>query len=128
MALFAPDGKTILTNSASEGRLQLWRTPPPSGRGSELRQLVWQKGAVTCGAFAPDNSFVVTGTQDQQVLVWRMPSQDEIDARLTAHVSLIERSINDSSRQVRIWAELVEPPPWVVPGGTATMVLAPLPQ
>ncbi len=27
MALFAPDGATILTSSASEGRLQLWRSP-----------------------------------------------------------------------------------------------------
>src|SRR5262249_21702449 len=26
-ALFAPDGKTVLTNSSAVGRLQLWRTP-----------------------------------------------------------------------------------------------------
>ncbi len=123
MALFSPDGKTILTNSASEGRLQLWRTPPPNGRGSELRQMVWNSGPATCGAFAPDNSFVVTGTQDQQVLIWKMPSQDEIDTRLTAHISLIERSLDLSSRQVRIWANLDKPPEWVVPGGTATMVI-----
>ncbi len=35
MALFAPDGATILTNSASDGRLQLWRTPVRLG-GDDL--------------------------------------------------------------------------------------------
>src|SRR5262249_10259108 len=67
MALFSPDGKTILTNGYLPGKLQLWRTPVTQMRGSELRQLIWntQNGIVTCGAFAPeDSSFAVTGTQD----------------------------------------------------------------
>jgi WD40 repeat protein len=126
MALFSPDGKTILTNSASESRLQLWRTPPPYGRGSELRQFMWNTGPVTCGAFAPDGSFVVTGTQDQQVLVWKMPSQAEAEQRLTAHIKSIEKSTESSSRQVvRISAELDDRPDWVVPGGPATIVISP---
>ncbi|MGH7170100.1 MAG: HlyD family efflux transporter periplasmic adaptor subunit, partial [Gemmataceae bacterium] len=45
MALFSPDGKTILTNRSMSGKLQLWRTPPlTQTRGSELRQFVWMKG------------------------------------------------------------------------------------
>ena len=36
MALFAPDGKTILTNNNSESRLQLWRTPPALSRAIEV--------------------------------------------------------------------------------------------
>src|SRR5262249_16206413 len=54
MALFSPDGKTILTNvSASGGKLQLWRTPSGQARASELRQFVWANGPATCGAFSP---------------------------------------------------------------------------
>ncbi len=111
LALFAPDGKTILTNCASEGRLQLWRTPPTTtkGRGSELRQLMWTTGVATCGAFAPQDRFVATGTQDQCVLVWDMPSNEEIDRRLEAKITFIEKGRESSSLQVRLWAELE---PW----------------
>jgi WD40 repeat protein len=126
MALFAPDGKTILTNCASENRLQLWRTPPSKGRGSELRQLVWTTGTTNCGAFAPKDRFIVTGTQDQCVLIWEMPSDEEIERRLEGKISWIERMIEGgSSRQVRLWANLEKPPDWVVPGSTATMVITP---
>jgi hypothetical protein len=52
LALFAPDGRTILTNGPAPGSLRLWRTPSGAARASELRQLVWAKGAATCGAFA----------------------------------------------------------------------------
>ena len=52
MALFAPDGNTVLTNSASDGRLQLWRTPGLAGgadrdHAAELRQFVWNSGTAT---------------------------------------------------------------------------------
>ena len=53
MALFSPDGKTILTNASAAGKLQLWRTPVLQSRGSELRQFIWN-GNATCGAFAPE--------------------------------------------------------------------------
>jgi WD40 repeat protein len=131
MALFAPDGLTILTNTASEGRLQLWRTPSGQGRASVLRQFIWTSGAASCGAFAPDSSFAVTGTQDHYVLVWAMPQKqlngetkrDElVEKALKARVSLVEQSIDSSSRQVRIWADL-ENPGWLIPGTTATMVI-----
>ncbi len=126
LALFAPDGKTILSNCASEGRVQLWRAPRTMGRGTELRQLVWPTGVVTCGAFAPRNPFVVTGTQDHCVLVWKMPSDDEIEGHLDARIINVGQFINDSSRQVPLTAELVEKPPsWVIPGGTATIVINP---
>jgi WD40 repeat protein/biotin carboxyl carrier protein len=125
MALFSPDGKTILTNSAADNRLQLWRTPEPGGRGAELRQFVWSHGPVTCGAFSPDGSFVVTGTQDNRVLVWAMPSAEEVNKRLSAKVTLVERSQDAGSRQVRVRAELDEVPAWLVPGGSAKMIILP---
>ncbi len=126
MALFSPDGKTILTNRASApGKLQLWRTPAVQPRGSELRQFIWMKGAATCGAFAPeDSSFAVTGTSDHKVLVWAMPSKEEINSRLEAPLTLVEKYIDSQNRDVRVWAEL-EAPEWLLPGMRATMVVLP---
>jgi WD40 repeat protein len=124
MALFSPDGKTILTNGSSPGKLQLWRTPATATRGSELRQFIW-KSTATCGAFAPeDSTLAVTGTQDHQVLVWSMPSKEEIDSRLEAQLTLVEHSFDTQSRDVKVWAEL-DSPEWLVPGSRATMVVQP---
>jgi WD40 repeat protein len=106
MALFSPDGKLILTAGGSDGRLQLWRGPTPKKRGFELRHLVCPGDAVTCGAFAPDGSFLVTGTRDQAVLVWPVPSKQEIDTQFTAELVLVENDLGLGSRQVRIHAEL----------------------
>jgi hypothetical protein len=129
MALFSPDGKTILTQGSGAGKLQLWRTPVTTSRGAELRQFVWTKGAATCGAFAPrDGSFAVTGTQDHEVLVWTMPSKEEVETPLTAHLMLVEKQLDTRSRQVRVWAELQSPKQsqeWLVPGMRATMVILP---
>jgi WD40 repeat protein len=124
MALFAPDGKTILTNSPAAGKLQLWRTPTAQARATELRQFIWSKGTATCGAFAPENGFAVTGTQDHQVLVWAMPEKDEVESRLEAHLTLVEKHLDTQSRQVRVWAEL-QNPGWLIPGTRATMVVPP---
>jgi WD40 repeat protein len=125
MALFSPDGKTILTNRSMPGKLQLWRTPVTQTRGSELRQFVWMKGAATCGAFAPeDSSFAVTGTQDHKVLVWSMPGKEEIDSRLEAELTLVEPYLDTQNRDVKVWAEL-QAPEWLIPGMRATMVVFP---
>jgi WD40 repeat protein len=125
MALFSPDGKTILTNGSQPGKLQLWRTPVEQARASELRQFIWAKGTATCGAFAPeDGSFAVTGTQDNEVLVWTMPSKEEVDSRLEAHLTYVEKNLGTQSRQVQVWAEL-QSPEWLIPGMKATMVVLP---
>jgi WD40 repeat protein len=202
LALFSPDGKTILTNGAVDGRLQLWRAPPrpttstitaatwtnglvtftasnsyvtgqtvtvtgvnPSGyngdwtvtsatgtsftvriatnpgtyvsggsalaeadpktegRGSELRHFVYANSSATCGAFDPDGKFAVTGMQDGHVLIWKMPSQEEIEVRVPATISMVGKDIEGSGSQVRVWAELKDPPAWLVPGSTATIVV-----
>jgi WD40 repeat protein len=128
MALFSPDGKTILTNvSAADGTLQLWRTPSGQARASELRKFIW-KDRATCGAFAPrkENSFVVTGTQDKQVLVWAMPGKEEVEGHVEAHLTLVEMNLDTSQRKVRVWAEL-QAPEWLIPGMQATLVIPPQP-
>src|SRR5262249_12820695 len=111
MALFSPDGNLVLTNAASENRVQLWRLPSGDRRAYELRQLVWQAARITCGASAPapadkpQGEFVVTGTEDQQVVVWEMPSEKEITAEVEAERLYVEKALDTSSRQVRVWAE-----------------------
>ncbi|HBI44481.1 MAG TPA: hypothetical protein DDY78_16760 [Planctomycetales bacterium] len=139
MALFAPDGNSVLTNSASDGRLQLWRTPGQlaidgQGRAAEIRQFVRvEGGTATCAAFDPDEkqpAFVVTGSRDNAVIVWPMPKTEEILAKpRETKLTLVERSLDNGSRQVRVWAE-VENPDWkttgLTPGGTATMVVPPM--
>jgi WD40 repeat protein len=124
MALFSPDGKSILTNGAAVGRLQLWRAPTSQARASELRQFIWSQGMATCAAFAPDGSFAVTGTQDHQVLVWTMPSEKEVEKPLKARLILVEKALDTRSRQVRVWAEL-DNPGWLIPGSPATLVVPP---
>jgi WD40 repeat protein len=129
MALFAPDGKTILTNTAGEGRVQLWRKPTEDGRAGELRQFLGASAVTTCGAFAPDSSFAVTGTRDHDVLLWKMPSDAEINTRVTGHVSMIDNALDaGSSRQVRVWVDVDNASmkgARLIPGSTATIVLPP---
>jgi WD40 repeat protein len=122
MAQFSPDGKLILTAGSSDGRLQLWRAPNDKRRAYELCQLI-SPSPTTCGAFAPDGSFLVTGTRDRQVLIWKALSQDEMK-ELTATVKFVEKALDSNSRQVRIWADLKEPQ-GLVPGATATLVVYP---
>jgi WD40 repeat protein/multidrug efflux pump subunit AcrA (membrane-fusion protein) len=128
MALFSPDGKLALTAGSGESRVQLWRLPTEQTRAYELRQfLTGERSPPTCGAFAPDGSFIVTGSRDRQVYVWAMPSKEEIEHLLTATVIYIEQSVESTARQVRIWAELPNPdgPRRLIPGWTVTMVAYP---
>jgi WD40 repeat protein len=129
MALFSPDGLCVLTNGDDAGRLQLWRTPSADARAEELRQYIWTAGAATCGAFAPDSTFAVTGTRDSQVLVWEMPKTkagangpELEEPPLRGTLTLVDHSLNDTTRQVRVWAELIAPE-WLTPGSTATIVI-----
>lgn len=126
VALFSPDARLILTGNASEGRLQLWRTPNETSRGYELRRLAFaDHSPATCAAFSPDGSFVVSGTRDRQVLVWPVPSPAEIERQLLAIVTRIDPSVESSAGQVRIWAELANPDGRLLPGTTVTMAVYP---
>jgi WD40 repeat protein len=128
LALFSPtDGKVLLTGGAPEGGLQLWRAPTASRPAAELRRLTWPDSPSTCAAFAPDGSFVVSGTKDRNVMVWAMPSRDELERRLTGRLTLVEPFVSGSGGQARVWAELKNPGAMVI-GGPATLVITPGPQ
>ena len=128
MALFSPDGATVLT-TGPEGYPQLWRSPPKAdrvdflaeGRGSELRQFA-STSAATCGSFDPDGAFVVTGTQDGQVLVWEMPKPEEVEKRIPATVVLAEEE-EGTFKQARVWAEVKEIPLWYKLGARSLAAL-----
>jgi biotin carboxyl carrier protein len=131
MALFSPDGNAILTASGSEeGRLQLWRAPTSKSRAYEMRQLVWNdRDQATCGAFDPDDSFLVTGSRSGNVVVWAMPTPEELAVVLKAKITLVDQSFNEGSR-IRVWAELDNPKMSngrrrLIPGNAATMVFYP---
>ena len=126
-ALFSPpDGRLILTAGAAEGQVQLWRAPTATTRPYELRQFVnRERSPATCAAFAPDGSFVVTGTKDRKVLIWPLPTAKEIEEQLPAELTLVERAVESSSRQVRIWAEVANPDGRLLPGTTVTLAIYP---
>jgi WD40 repeat protein len=121
LALYSPDGKTILTGSNGTARLQLWRAPSAKMRATPLRTFAWSKGAITSGAFAPAGTFAVTGTRDAQVLVWMMPSKDEREKPLAAQLDSVD-SFLDSKQRITVRATL-DNPGWIIPGGTATLVV-----
>jgi WD40 repeat protein len=125
-AKFSPDGRLILTAGASDTGLQLWRASTGTARGSELRLLIAaEHSPATCAEFAPDGTFVVTGTRNHQVLVWPVPSGTDSDRRRTATLTFLDGSVESSARQVRIWAELDNPDGRLLPGTTVTMVIEP---
>jgi WD40 repeat protein len=127
LALFSPDGSTLLTGGAPEGGLQIWRAPAAARPAAELRRLCWPEAPATCGAFAPDGcAFVVSGTKDGNVLIWEKPSVEEVQRRLTARLTLVEPFVSGTGARARVWAELKNPG-GLVAGGSATMVITPAP-
>lgn len=127
-AQFAPDGQSVLTTCLSENRLQLWRNPVsnPRGRATEMRQYIWADAPTTCAAFSPKDPFVVTGTQNHQVVIWALPTAEEFqEARPNAVLTHIGQFLDSSSRQVGITAEIHTRTIGLIPGSTATMVVYP---
>jgi WD40 repeat protein/biotin carboxyl carrier protein len=126
LAMYSPDGKTILTNSNGPGRLQLWRAPSDKVRAAELRNFVWTAGTITSGAFDPHGKFVATGTKDNRVLVWEMPTDAEAEKPLDAELTYVEEFLDTSLRKVAVRATFRNPD-WVIPGSSATIVVDPTP-
>jgi WD40 repeat protein len=131
-AQFSPDGKLVLT--AGDGRAQLWRTPSEETRGFELRQFKWRRDDMTtCGAFSPNTSedgdaktnppFAVTGSRDRYLMVWALPTPDEVKDKFLARIVSQDPEVN-SSGQIRVTAEL-ENHGYLLPGYSATMVVYP---
>jgi WD40 repeat protein len=129
-AEFSPDGRLILTCEGAESRLQLWRAPSASHRRAyEIRQLVPnEKSRVTsCAAFSPDGSFIVTGSRDNMVTVWAVPTPSDLDKELIGDVTLVEPAVESGAGQVRVSAVLPNADGKLLHGATATMAIYPNP-
>ena len=126
-ALFSPDSKSILTNGAAAGRLQLWRAPSAQVRAAELRQLLWSSGTANCAAFDPSGAYAVTGTSDGKVLVWSMPTAKEATSVIKGELSYVEGFLDTSNKRVTVRATLDNADGWIIPGAAASIVVPPLP-
>ncbi len=125
-AMFSPDHRLMVTACAAEAQLQLWRAPSPGARAYPVRNLVTrQKSPPTCACFAPDGSYLVTGSQDNEVLVWPIPDRNELDRQSSAKLTLLERAVESGSRHVRLWAEVANADGHLLPGTTVTLAIYP---
>jgi WD40 repeat protein len=143
-AVFSPDGTLVLTSSASEGRLQLWRAPTGAARMHEVRQFVTQDASTpTCAAFGEDAKlaaladpksertagahdahrvFAVTGSREGAVYLWAVPGQKQVDQKTLGTIRLVESYVEASTRQARVWVE-VDNDGELRPGETVTVVV-----
>lgn len=128
LALFSPDGQTILTGSTSDEYVQLWRNPVLGDTGrrpAEIQRLIWKTGEVTCAAYAPQANFVITGTDDNHVLVWNLPSADEVkEGDPNAVIADVANQVDASGRrQIRV--TLNEKPEGLELGMNSSIVIYP---
>jgi WD40 repeat protein len=123
-AAFSPSGKLVLTAAGPDARLRLWLVPI-SGRPREVCQLTAPDSTPTCATFTADGTSVVVGTREQQILVWAVPPEAELEWTIPAEVTRIDRAVGPGAKQVRIWAEFANPDCRLMPGTTATLVAYP---
>jgi hypothetical protein len=64
--------------------------------------------------------------KDGQVLVWRVPTLEELTSLLKAEITLVEPSVYPKSSWVRVWAERDNPHGTFIPGATVTLVSIPV--
>jgi WD40 repeat protein/biotin carboxyl carrier protein len=124
--------RLILTSGGAEGVLQLWRRPGSRGRASELRKLISKDySPVTAAAFSPtgEKGFIVGGTKKGDILVWSLPTEEELLGSYEARVTHVDRTVDPSGKTVRIFADFDNPDEKtgrrLRPGTTATMVIIP---
>jgi WD40 repeat protein len=138
LAEFSPDASLVLTTSASEGRVQLWRAPTDGSRSYEVRQLkAKDSGPVSCAAFGVDTTlpetraedaerfFAVTGTRDGLVHVWAVPGKEHVANKLKGKVSLRDAFVDPSTGQARIWVDVDNKDDRLRPGDSVTVVVEP---
>ena len=67
----------------------------------------------------------MTGARDKNVYFWDVPKKEEIDNQITAVITRVEPTLDPSSHQVRVWAEVQNPPKDLIPGANVSMVYLP---
>ena len=108
LALFNVDDSLLVTAGGEgelKGALQVWTTPKPGGRGSEIARLMTPgRVGVTCAAFSPvkDHKFLVVGTDKGSVHLWEPPS-DSARATAVGKVTLLDAT---DSRTMTVRVEM----------------------
>jgi WD40 repeat protein len=124
LALFSPDPRLVLTANGVDGQLQLWRLG--QNRSYEFRQLqCGDRTSMTSAGFDPHGRFVVAGTKDRRVCLWKMPTEQEISQDLTATVINRDSQVTSAEGQFRFVAEFDNSKDVVVADDIVTMVAYP---
>jgi WD40 repeat protein/biotin carboxyl carrier protein len=104
----APSGQvhTAAVLGGADGALpRLW-----SLDGYEVRHFLTPGSATaTCGAFAPDESVVFTGSSDGTVRVWAVPPAGQWREPLEATISFVASQVERGTDGVRVRAEMDNP-------------------
>jgi WD40 repeat protein/biotin carboxyl carrier protein len=119
LAHFSPTGRLVLT-AASNGRVQLWKTPAAPGAASaqnpwcrltsEVRHF-YPPGAGTaaCAVFAPDERVFFTGGMDKVVRAWPVPPPADWAPPLLAEITYVGSQVERGTDTVRVRAEMANP-------------------
>lgn len=132
-AYFSPQiGETgadrlILTGGENETELHLWRKCPNMLRVSELYRLKSEYGPMHCACFSQtaQDGVIVVGTDEGRVLVYPMPTKDEMSYTYKAHITG-KGAMVEASGKLRITAEyqnIDDVKHHLQPGMSATLVI-----
>lgn len=132
-AYFSPQiGETaadrlILTGGENETELHLWRKCPNMLRVSELYRLKSEYGPMHCACFSQtaEDGVIVVGTDEGRVLVYPMPTKDEMSYTYKAHITG-KGAMVEASGKLRITAEyknIDDAKHHLQPGMSATLVI-----
>jgi WD40 repeat protein len=137
-AEFSPDASLVLTTTASDGKLQLWKAPTDGSRCFEVRRFkAKESGSPSCAAFGIDSTlpetraedadrvFVVTGTMDGLLHLWAVPGEEQVNKKLTGEISLRDASVDPSTGQGRVWVDVDNQNMLLKPGDSVTIVVDP---
>ena len=127
VALFNMDDSLLVTAGGEgelKGALQVWTTPQPGGRGSEIARLMTpSRSGVTCAAFSPvkDTPFLVVGTDRGSVHLWKPPS----DAARATTVGKVTNIDSTDNRTVTVRVELDNTRLQLLDRSAATIIINP---
>ncbi len=127
LAVFGPKERLILTAGGEgelKGAMQVWITPAPGGRGSEIARLVTPGRAdVTCASFASGTTpgFLVAGTRAGGVHLWKPPADD---AR-KAYTGVVTKVDSTDPRYVTVRVEMDNRELGLLDRSAATVIITP---
>jgi hypothetical protein len=126
LAAFGGEDTLVVTAGSDgdlKGTLQVWRTPPTGGRGSEVGRFVTPKRVgATCAAFGPgkDKPFLAVGTAAGTVHMWVPPT----DAR-KGYPGKVAYVDSTDPRYVTVRVEVNNTEMNLLDRGTATVIVNP---